>query len=157
VYPFVVFTAGNACQSVAIGVREVMVFPTWGVPESVGVVLLTGAIVTAPRDVVHAPVEVSAFVAVTLARMCLSPWAVVSVTEAPDGPDVGPLNRVQPVGVTTVEAGAGDTADVHANHSYDLVISAGKLVHVSPDTVTVSPTLSAPAPSVGAVAAAGAL
>ena len=35
-------------------------------------------------------------------------------------------------------------------------MSVGKLVHVSPDTVTVSPTLSAPEPSVGAVAAVGA-
>jgi hypothetical protein len=35
-------------------------------------------------------------------------------------------------------------------------MSVGKLVHVSLDTVTVSSTLSAPDPSVGAVASAGA-
>jgi hypothetical protein len=93
-----------------------MGFPTWGVPASVGVVLLTGAIVTGPREVVHATVEATEFVAVTLAKMCLSPWPVVSVTEAPDGPLVGPLNKVHPVGVAAAEAGAVGTADVQANH-----------------------------------------
>jgi hypothetical protein len=101
-----------------------MVLPTNNVPVSVGVVLLTGAIVTGPRDVVHAIPGDVAFVAVTLATMCLSPWPVVSVIDAPDGPLVGPLNNEHPVGVAAV-VGAVGTAAVQANHSYDFVTPVG--------------------------------